>query len=289
MFEPKVLNAAGETLPADLFEVEAPWPLEISGVAAIPGGYAVVGDEEPECGRIWPGGVRFALPGNLKGPESIDVGFRPDGEPLWLVLGEKRRRLIDLDGGQYEFDKRFKEKGGRGLEGVAVRWRDEAWQVAVVWEGGFFDWKPKTKLRGDFRKPKVAIFNWEPGEGPVSNRLDVIKLEVPMPSDTQRFRASDLVWDGDSVLVLLTSTDKRRQARDHTWLQRFDLAGQPVGEPFKLEERWGRYSEGKNWEAMDWTLNGDWLVLGYDTKDVQAHRALAVFAYRHTPAIGQLF
>ena len=40
---------------------------------------------------------------------------------------------------------------------------------------------------------------------------------------------------------------------------------------------------------MDWSLNGDWLVLGYDAKDVQAHRALAVFAYRHTPAIGQLF
>ena len=62
-------HAAGEILPAGVSEVPAPHPLEISGVAAVPGGYAVVGDEDNEHGRIWPGGARFDFAGKLKGPE----------------------------------------------------------------------------------------------------------------------------------------------------------------------------------------------------------------------------
>ncbi len=88
-------NAAGERLPDGVTEVAAPHPLEMSGVAAVQGGFAVVGDEENRHGRIWPCGERFAFPARLRGPESIAVGFGPSGEEIWLVLGEQNRRLID--------------------------------------------------------------------------------------------------------------------------------------------------------------------------------------------------
>src|SRR4029453_2126930 len=109
-------QAAGEIPPAGVSEVLAPHPLEISGVAAVPGGYAVVGDEDNEHGRIWPGGARFDFAGKLKGPESIDVGMGAADEALWLVLGENKGRLIDFDGGACEFAEPFPMRHGRGLE-----------------------------------------------------------------------------------------------------------------------------------------------------------------------------
>lgn len=262
-------------VPSDLTEVAAPHPLEISGVAAIPGGYAVVGDENPKHGWIWPAGLEFKLPGKLKGPESIDVGFAPDGSELWLVLGEKKRKLVDLQGGKYTFGKEFDEIAGRGLEGVAVCWHNSRWQVAVCWEGGYFD--RKTKLEGEFTRPRVALLSWEPGKKQSSDPEHVFELDVVQPSKGQRFRAADLAWDAGHLLVLLASTDKTRRKKAHTWLQRFDLDGRRLGDPVKLEELWGPYRDDKNWEALDYTLDGKGLVLGYDEKDETKHRALVVF------------
>ncbi|MEM7022835.1 MAG: hypothetical protein AAF637_09590 [Pseudomonadota bacterium] len=272
----KAKNAAGEKLPEGVIEVAAPEPLEISGVASVPGGYAVVGDEDNRHGRIWPSGTQFALPARLKGPESIAVGFGPSGEQLWLVLGEQNRRLVDFDGGSYVFSHEFEEVGGRGLEGLAVRWRNGSWQVVVSLEGGFFDWK--SSRSGEVEKPKVAWFTWHRGEG-CGTAPEVISLDVPKPSGKQRFRAPDLVWAGDHLLVLLTSTDKKRKKRDHTWLQRFDSKGRARGEPMKLEKLWGSYHEDKNWEGLDWDVSGSSLVIAYDEKNPKKHRALVVFPY----------
>lgn len=269
-------KAAGEKIPRGVIEVAAPRPLEISGVAAVPGGYAVVGDEEDRHGRVWPSGQRFALPARLRGPESIAVGFKPGGEQLWLVLGEQNRRLIDFDGGSYVFGPGFAEDSGRGLEGVAVRWHDGAWQVAVSLEGGFYDWK--SPRGGEASKPRIALLRWRRGEG-CDAVSDTIELDVPRPSPKQRFRAPDLAWAGDHLLVLLTSTDKKRKKKLHTWLQRFDLKGAPRGAPFKLEEAWGAYHDGKNWEGLDWALSGTELVLAHDEKDPDKHQALSVFTF----------
>lgn len=268
-------RAGNNNIPSGVTEIAAPHPLEISGVAAIPGGYAVVGDEDPKHGRIWPAGLEFRLPGKLKGPESIDVGYAPDGGQLWLVLGEKRRKLVDLQGGRYTFGKKFAETAGRGLEGVTVRWQSGEWQVAVCWEGGYFD--RNTKLEGEYTRPRVALMSWEPGKKQSSDPEKVFDLDVAQPSRGQRFRAADLAWDAGDLLVLLASTDKTRKKKKHTWLQRFDLDGRRLGDPVKLEELWGAYRDDKNWEALDQTLDGKGLVMGYDEKDAKKHRALVVF------------
>ena len=63
---------------------------------------------------------------------------------------------------------------------------------------------------------------------------------------------------------------------EHLWLQEFDLDGGAVGTPVKLEEQWGAYAEKHNWEAMDWTLDGRRLVMGFDAK--KGRRVLAVFS-----------
>jgi hypothetical protein len=270
-------NAAGEVLPAGVREVLAPRPLEISGVAAVPGGYAVVGDEANEHGRIWPGGGRFDFGGKLKGPESIDVGFGPQGLPLWLVLGENQHKLIDLEGGEYRLGDDFAAKDGRGPEGLAVRWQTDRWQVAIAWEGGFYDWH--SPARGVCARPRIALLTWTRGRGVRGGPDATFELEVPEPSATERFRAPDLVFAGDDLLVLLASTDARREQRSHSWLQRFDFDGRPVGLPLKLEQAWGHYHDGKNWEGLSWTLCGTSLVLAHDEKDPERHRALAIMPY----------
>ena len=274
-------DAIADAVPDGVIEIAAPWPLEISGVAAVPGGYAVVGDEDPAHGRFWPSGGRFALPGKLKGPESIAVGFGPDAAELWLVLGEKKRRVVDGVGGSYKLGKSFAEEDGRGVEGLALRWHEERWQVAVAWEGGYYD--ADGGKAGLFALPKVALLTWEPGakQGKkTQHSLErVFDLQVPLASETERFRVPDLVWDGDGILALLASTDASRKVRSHVWLQRFDLDGQPDGEALKLEERWGAYCAGRNWEALDRTLDGAGLVLGFDEKDAEERRFLAVMRY----------
>ncbi len=288
-------SAAGDPLPAGVVEIPAPEPLEISGVAAVREGYAVVGNEDNDHGRIWPGGARFGINPAVKGPESIDVEVSPDGKELWLVLGEDKRRLADLSGGRYKLPKKFKEVCGRGAEGLALRWHHGTWQAAVLWEGGFYDPDKKGKKckKASYHRPKVAILRWQPGRG--SKRIDrQFKLKMSKlherANDNEKFRAPDLVWNGNRLLVLLNSADTEGAVSSHTWLQNFDLDGNPAGDPVKLEELWqvevrsedGRktvfdYRGDKNWEALDWTLDRHHLVMGYDTR--KNDHSLVIFPY----------
>jgi hypothetical protein len=264
---------ADSARPANLTEIEAPKPLEISGVAAVPGGYAVVGDDTGDHGRIWPGGDTWLIAPPLEGPESLDVGTSPLGETLWLVLDENTRTLADMDGGRYQFPNRFKEVCGRGLEGLALRWNG-GWEVAAVWEGGFYE--PDCEAPADFARPRVVIFRWQRGQGTQGPDRE-FDLDVPRLDDKERFRAPDLTWDGNNLLVLLSSQSKKNKRFSHTWLQAFDIDGKPVGNPFKLEKEWGEYRDKKNWEALDWTIDGSHLVMGFDAK--KGRRVLAVFPY----------
>ena len=73
------LSAAEPAVPPGVTEIEAPRPLEISGVAAVPGGYAAVGDDTADHGRLWPGGGHLKVDPKVEDMESIDVGFAPGG------------------------------------------------------------------------------------------------------------------------------------------------------------------------------------------------------------------
>ena len=262
--------------PAEVTEIKAPDPLEISGVAALPGGFAVVGDKNNEYGRIWPGGVRFNIPVKAKDLEGMDVGFGPNGQHLWLFLSEDNRALLDLSGGIYTFSESYKEICGRGLEGLAVRWHENKWQVAVVWEGGEYKKNCKEFPDGQALKPRVAILSWQKGAGLIKLEKE-FSLDVPGPVDGENFRATDLVWHGDKLLVLLRSLNERNKKYKHTWLQDFTLEGKRFGAPVKLLERWGDYAKNKNFEALDWSTDGKKLVLGYDA--TKGKRVLITFPY----------
>lgn len=264
-----------EPPPEGVREISVPAPAEVSGVAAVPGGYLVVGDETHDHGRIWPGGARWDFKTPVGDAESVDVAYGPRGAELWLLLDEDGRRLIDRRGGSFQLPKRYKEVRGRGLEGLAVRWHQNRWQVAVLWEGGFYKLKKGADKTGKSTKPRVAILTWRRGHG--ASAIDrEFELDVQAPAAGKRFRAPDLVWHGERLLVLLGSMAEGGGGFDHTWLQKFTLDGRRVGPPLKLELAWKSYRSGKNWEALDWTLDGKKLIIGYDAKGTSE---LVIFAY----------
>ena len=250
--------------------------MEISGVAAVRNGYAVIGDDTNDYGRTWPSKDKWDITPEVKGPESIDVGYGPDGQEVWLVLGEDKRTLQQLNGPKYTFSEKYDEVCGRGVEGLAVRWKDGIWQVAVSWEGGFYKPYDEDNCNGKFVNPKIAILDWKAGSGTQGPEHE-FELEVPIPNEKQRFRAPDLVWAGNELLVLLQSTNKKNKKKKHTWLQKFDLQGNQVGQPLKLEEQYELFQRGRNWEAMDWTLDEKSLVLGYDTDEEGIKLAILPF------------
>lgn len=163
-------------MPPGVKEIEAPWPLEISGVAAVPEGYLVVGGDTDDHARIWPGGERWPFPRGMRiqDIESVDVEFGPARGQLRLLLAEWDRDeaggnaehagLFDQRGGRAFFSE-LRELCGRGLEGVTVRWNEGQWQVAIVWEGGFLDLKKCPQRKGEWKNPKVSVFNWVAAQG----------------------------------------------------------------------------------------------------------------------------
>lgn len=274
--------AVAQTKPPEIIEIPAPEPDEISGVAAIPGGYAVVGDQTGKHGRIWPSGATWSIKPALEDPESLDVEIGPDGKLHWFVLDEGQRRLIVLKGATFDLPEDYEEVCGRGLEGLAVRLAaDDAWDIAVLYEGGFY--RPRCPEPESFAIPRVAILKWAFDTG-VITVVKEFDLKVDRPAQGLRFRAPDLVWHGEDLLVLLASLNEMgtNSGFAHTWLQRFDLDGNTVGAPTKLEDRWKGYRDGKNWEALDWTLDGRHLVMGHDYRSGGSE--LVIFPWPYPPA-----
>ena len=265
--------------------VTAHGPLEVSGVSILPDGrrYAVVGDDTETHGRIWPGGSSWKIKPKIKDPESLDIAATDSGEVLWLILGEEERLVGEpqSERARSQLGSEFRPICGRGLEGLSLRWKDGDWQAVVLWEGGYYDSKQCDKAdvailkSSPVARPKMAILSWEKGLG-IEMISQTIELNVPVPPNGH-FRATDLAWLDDNLVVLLGSTGKDgKEPYAHTWLQRFDLNGNQVGDPVKLEEKWGSFREGRNWEALDITSDGRTFVMGYDSKDGSSQ--LAVFA-----------
>ena len=249
--------------PEGLRVIETPRPYEASGVAAFPDGRVlVVGDGTPAHATFWPGGEEWTYPAEVLDAESVDHAVSPEGEALTLFLGEDEALLLDQHGARATLEG-FEELAGRGPEGLALRWTPEGFEAAVLWEGGYLRPDHTITRIGEYHTPKVRIVRWAPGEGVVQLRSE-FTLAVPEPGNGQRFRAPDLCWDGDALLVLLSSQNASDNRFAHTWLQRFDLSGAPSGDPVRLEDRWGAYRDGKNWESLDTTWDGSGLLLGFD-------------------------
>lgn len=134
--------------------------------------------------------------------------------------------------------------------------------------------------------------------------LFTIELSPPLPAGeeplAQRFRAADFVWDpavgadlstfpreGKAAFWVLISSghgtrkavpagsdaecsrvDERGKPRRYCyrWVQRFDLSGQPIGEPLDLDDHLEDPIANSNLEGMAWWEAGRSLVICYDEK-----------------------
>ena len=112
----------------------------------------------------------------------------------------------------------------------------------------------------------------------------VVPLQVPAtPDETQAFRAADLVWgrDGQSIIVLLSSTSAGDSVFRYKWLQRFSTSGAAIGEPINLCARGylpARVRSGKdgNFEGLGWFEPGKSLVLINDYSGAATAVILAI-------------
>lgn len=196
--------------------------------------------------------------------EAIDV--LADGRIA--VLSERLRCLIaptekrkDECGIISEYDHSVAEFGNRGLEGLSVLpMENEVSRIAVMWEGGF---PMRSRLPRDVNpliaretlNPVILIHDMEKynARGFIHDPLARIELKVPTPNaktpGEHRFRGTDLVWHkwheetGNPVqgfIVLLESENVpgqggRSSIYEVKVLQRFNLDGEPVGDPFDLQ------------------------------------------------------
>lgn len=229
-----------------------------------------------------------------------------------------------------EYDKSLTEFGHRGLEGLAVKKLvNNKSRIAVLWEGGYpilHDVPLELQKRMDHfaLKPVVVVHDIQDGgiAEDVFYPLHHFLLNVPKPDGeeplAQRFRATALVWhqldDGEEgFIVLLSSENAPPQnsgvSREYKIkiLQRFDLQGDPVGNPLSINEM-GREAfkkigneileglspqmtqhiknitsllnegnwENINWEGLDWFEEGKSLITIYDKKPIDPPFALII-------------
>ncbi len=270
--------------------------------------------------------------------EAID--YLADGRIV--VLSETLHSLIGrLDPGteRYgviaEYGKTLIEFGSRGLEGLAVKRLETGESViAVLWEGGYpiYGTVPGQLREAVGRlpmKPVILVHRIGRNEvvGAVRNPDMNFELDVPEPPGepplAQRLRATDLVWhswhdsgDGkprEGFIVVLQSENSPppesgiRTTYEIKILQRFDLEGNPVGNPLTINEicreglkdsdgtlregldesvkshiddtvealERGRW-ENINWEGLAWFEEGKSLIAIYDTWPLDPPFALIV-------------
>lgn len=285
-----------------VLELPVEWPNEVSGVAVTKDGFSVVGDETPRHSYTWPAGTAWEIKGEGKGgedgvpdAEAIDIGLGPNGEQIALTLSEDTTKFYFYVPEPYAFDlpSTFSEQHGRGAEGMSVRWKDGEWDLVVLWEGGYFDKPEKSKAAGEKQCPSVEKVTSTEDNGP--HDAKIVRYSISADGKTvrqkgesialststllegvepqERFRATDIAWYKEQLLVLLGSMPPPeyvgKDKHNFTWIQGFNQDGSIADDlQIRLEILLGSYREGKNWEALDvyWdeALNEHRLVLGYD-------------------------
>jgi hypothetical protein len=278
-----------------------------SGVVRHRGDLLIVSDDSPGCYfRVQ---IPEEAPSHIQIPEegaercelfpgcSSSLGLAVDLESIDLladgrivVLSERLRSIMDDQGIVAQYDDPFAEFAERGLEGLAVRPIGESSsRVAVIWEGGSLDKSElpdqlgKT-LAGKALKPVIYVHDLAPATSRVKaykeNATTIVTLRVPSPEADSgvaagslplRFRAPDLVWHEWTsssgtrewgFIVLLNSYGPR-------WLQRFDMTGEPVGNPLDLDTAVAEVIQNDdlkdaNWEGVAWFEPGERLILVHD-------------------------
>ena len=294
--------AAQETPPEKaeiILELPVEWPNEVSGVAATNGGFSVVGDETPRHSYTWPAGTAEAMKSKDKGrvcdPEAVDVGHGPNGQQISLVLSEDFGKVYGYVSEPFAFElpSAFLESCGRGAEGMSVRWDNGEWDLVVLWEGGYLGRMHEPQNAKRKKCTPVQEVPCTADEGPYDARIvrynisadgKTVKKKgdpITLPTSSllkgietqERFRATDIAWYKEQLLVLLGSMPPPeyvgKNKHQFTWIQGFNQDGSVAdGLQIRLEHLLGSYREGKNWEALDvyWdeALNEHRLVLGYD-------------------------
>lgn len=267
----------------------------VSGVAWNGETYFLVGDDDETKILQTPDRI-MTVPNKDHDLESIDVVTLADGTELFFLLSEethtlsewrRRGRNLHKTAEMQIGNTRFHEDWGRGVEGLAVTRQGGSamLRIAVVWEGGFAQTDHREHLLSrSLRLPLIAVFEWQPGQG-VSGSLNLYYADVPRPDPSakgyrlQRFRATDIVWNGDALLLLMgASSTAGRSPYSNTWLQSF-CPVPSARAALPEQHRMVLYDEtmsdpnkfvpgGKNWEAMDWVDPAEkLLVLGYDGPD----------------------
>ena len=215
-----------------------------------------------------------------------------------VVLSEALYALINEKGIVAQYPESFTEFGGLGLEGVASRPNpDESSSVAVVWEGGYpepekIPFQIKESVRRLAFNPLILLHKIAKNETVQHMRnqdLTIVELQVTRPAgkepDAQRFRAPDLVWHnlrsvGEpewGFIVLLSSLNRLEPPEyKYLWLQRFDMQGKPVGEPFDLKKILPDDLKPLNWEGLGWYEHGKSLVMTYDNLAEQSPEAYVI-------------
>lgn len=272
-------------------------PVEISGVAAIKGGFLIVANNDPDSyftfldnkpHKIW----REMEDGErICDPESIDVGYGPKGEEIYVILGEDFGRVHIRGASTIQLPDDFSEQCGRGAEGVTVRWANNGWDLAVLWEGGIPDKKhqlitneseencksSREKCSRDKipENAKIALYHLSKEGENLTPRPKLLTIEtadlLQSIDPEEAFRATDLAWYKGNFLVLLGSTPMRDNSDKrfrHTWIQGFDINGNIIKEwRMELESKWGRFRVDKNWEGLDTTLDESRLIMVYDHEE----------------------
>lgn len=205
-----------------------------------------------------------------------------------IVVSERNRSLICVDSILKTYPEPFTEFANRGIEGLAIKANDkksEQYEVAALWEGGY---PIKNDLSigleyYDFNKsmsPFLILNTIKSNVIDKSSRIIKLKMnKINKMIDKKskdfiepfanRFRAPDLVWYKNGFIVLLSSErsipEEPVNKYKYKLLQRFDMYGDPIGEPLMLNDILGDESR-YNWEGLTWNKQDNSLILIHDSK-----------------------
>lgn len=207
------------------------------------------------------------------------------------LLSEQTNSLLIKDRTLYWYSSSNISFGNRGLEGLAIRPgknKNES-MVAVTLEGGYPSEREMpiglSKSLADRALAPVLTYHVIDANGKSRDLVSVslnmagvnkwIDSKIPLGREPMafRFRAPGIEWYKDGFIVLLTSerptlglslSDKDRYGPKV--LQRFDMSGEPIGEPYDLTGPLDDVGSDSrlNWEGLGWFEPDKKLMLIFD-------------------------